>query len=118
MKKAIWTIVFILFVAATLCACSSKAFPTGKYTSQGYTSEYRDDGTFTVWFFDDVVTEGTYSVMDDELTITDSYCNEKYAGSATYKWHHEDGKLTWELIGDDLCEERFETYEFNWYGPK
>jgi hypothetical protein len=119
MKKVIWTIVFILFVAATLCACSSDEFPTGTYTfGNHYTVEYRDDGTMTLWSGDEIVTEGTYSVTDDEVTITDSYCNEKNAGSATYKWHHEDGVLTWELIGDDFCKERLEDYEWNWFGPK
>ena len=118
MKKIFWTFACILFVAATLSACSSDEFPTGTFTTNKYKVEYRDDGTMTLWWDDEVVTEGTYSVADDELIITDSYCNEENAGSATYKWQYEDGVLTWELIGDDFWEARWETYEWRWFGPK
>jgi hypothetical protein len=117
MKKAIWTIVLILFVAATLCACSSEKFPAGKYTYGTASVEYRDDGTFTLMSFDEVVSEGTYSVQGDEIQFTDSFCAEQDANPGIYKWQHEDGKLNCELI-EDPCSGRVEATSHPWYGPK
>lgn len=119
MKKIIWTIVVVLLVAAALSACSSDEFPYGTYSRQDATVEYRNDGTFTYKFGDEVVTEGTYSIEGDEiLWINDSVCDAENAGSARYKWQHEDGVLSFELIGEDLCEGRREVMTVNWFGPK
>lgn len=117
MKKTLWTIFCILFFAATLCACSSKEFPTGTYTSGIYSVEYRDDGTFTLWHEGEVSTEGTYSVTDDEIQFIDSYCDELDANPGTYKWQYEDGVLSHELI-EDLCEGRRNTVLQTWNGSK
>jgi hypothetical protein len=118
MRKAIWTIVVILFFAATLCACSNDGFPTGTYTLGNRAHEFRDDGTFSYLEGDEVMTEGTYFIQDDEIQITDSYCAERDANPGTYKWIFEDGRLNFELIGEDLCEDRRSTLTLTWYGPK
>jgi len=118
MKKNIWMIACIMILALTLSACSNKAFPTGTYTHQNVVVEYRDDGTFTNWFGDDVMTIGTYSVENNEITFQDTYCDEQYSGSATYAWTHEDGRLSFEVIGEDLCEGRRDSMSLNWFGPK
>jgi hypothetical protein len=117
MKKAIWTIVVILFAAATLCACSSNKFPTGMYTYYSASVEYRDDGTYTLMSGDQVVTEGTYSIQDDEIQFSDSYCAERDANPGTYKWQFEDGKLSFDLI-EDPCAGRVEAVSQDWVGPK
>ena len=117
MKKTIWTIFYILFVSAALSACSSDAFPTGTYTHGDFTHIFRDDGTFT-YFCSEVRTEGTYAIQGDEITFTDSYCNEKNAGSATYKWQYEDDQLRFDLIGEDLCKDRRSVLSVVWWGPK
>lgn len=116
MKKVIFTIVVILFVAATLCACSSKEFPTGTYTYFDTSVEYRDDGTFTLMSGNKVITEGTYSIKDDEIQFTDSYCAETDANPGIYKWQFEDGNLRFELI-EDPCEGRVEAVLLAWIGP-
>ena len=119
MKKIFWTITFVLFVAATLCACSNDGFPTGTYTHNQYVTEYRDDGTHTLWENDEVVTEGTFSVEGDEVTwIQDSFCDAENEGSATYKWSADDQGLKFELIGEDLCKGRRDTLSVKWFGPK
>mgnify|MGYP001107488476 CR=1 FL=1 len=119
MRKAICRIVVILFVAATLCACSSDEFPTGIYTRPDDVVEYRDDGKFSLTIGVKVATEGTYSIQDDEIHYTtDSWCDEVNAGPATYKWKHEDGRLSFEVIGEDLCEGRRMMHSVNWFGPK
>ena len=119
MKKILWTIMVVLFLAAALSACSSKEFPYGTYTRQDATEEYRDDGTFTYMFGDEIVTEGTFSIEGDEITwIQDTLCDEEYAGTATYRWQYEDGVLSFELIGEDLCEGRLDAHSVNWFGPK
>jgi len=119
MKKTLWTIVFILFVATALCACSSKEFPTGTYTYQKLTNVYRDDGTFTHMNGDEIVTEGTYSIEGDEIHWGhDTYCDRLNGGTATYKWQYEDGMMSFELVGEDLCEGRRDVHSVNWFGPK
>jgi len=118
MKKTLWTILCILFVAAILCACSSKAFPTGTYTHSDLAHEFRDDGTFSYLSGGEVVTEGTYAIQGDEIQFTDSYCDEENAGPATYKWQYEDGVLSFELVGEDSCDGRFAALSVNWFGPK
>jgi hypothetical protein len=118
MKKILWTITCVLFLAAALSACTSKEFPTGTFTRQDVAVEYRDDGTFTLMGGDEIATEGTYSIDGDEISIRDTYCDSENAGSATYKWQHEDGVLSFELIGEDLCEGRRDLQTLNWFGPK
>jgi major membrane immunogen (membrane-anchored lipoprotein) len=119
MKKYIWTIACIMILAVTLSGCSNKAFPTGTYTnSLGNTKEYRDDGTFTLWYGGSVVTIGTYSIENNEITFQDTYCDEQNSGSATYAWTYEDGKLSFEVIGEDLCDGRRDTTSVPWFGPE
>jgi hypothetical protein len=118
MKKIFWTITCVLFVAAALSACTSGEFPTGTYTHNQFVTEYRDDGTFTMWENDEIVTEGTYSVKDDEITVKDSFCNDAYAGPATYKWSADDQGLGFEVIGEDRCEGRRDSLSVKWFGPK
>lgn len=117
MKKILWTITCILLLASTLSACSNKEFPTGKYTRTGSVVEYREDGTYTYWNDDEVVAEGTYTVQGDEIQFTDDYCTEDYANPGTYKWQHEDGKLSLELI-EDRCEGRRIAVSSPMFGPK
>lgn len=118
MKKILWTIMVVLFLAAAISACSSKEFPTGTFTRGDFVHEFRDDGTFTYKSGDEVQTEGTYTIQGDEIEFTDSYCDEENAGPATYKWQYEDGVLSFELVGEDLCEGRFAVLSVNWFGPK
>jgi hypothetical protein len=118
MKKIFWTISCVLLVAATLCACSSNKFPTGKYRNGSSVTEYRDDGTFTMWDSDEIVTEGTYSVKGDEVTwIQDTWCDAVNAGSATYKWIADDQGLKFEKIGEEKCNGRWAALSIKWFGP-
>jgi hypothetical protein len=119
MKKIIWTITFVLLIAAALSACSSDEFPYGRYRSGSAVTEYREDGKLTMWNNDEVVTEGTFSVDGDEVTwIQDSWCEEENVGSATYRWQHEDGVLSFELIGEEPCLGRRQACSENWFGPQ
>ena len=118
MKKIIWMIMFVLFVAVSLSACSSDEFPYGRYRDGSAVSEYREDGTFTMWNNDEVVTKGTYTVKGDELTwIQDSWCDKENAGSATYKWSANERGLRFELIGEDNCQGRRIACSEFWVGP-
>lgn len=118
MKKIFWTITCVLFVAVALSACSNNGFPTGTYTHNQFVTEYREDGTFTMWENDEITTEGTYSVKGDEVTWKDSFCDAENAGSASYKWSADDQGLSFELIGEELCEGRRDSLSVKWYGPK
>ena len=120
MKKILWMIMVFLFVAVSLIACSSDEFPYGTYRNGSAVSEYREDGTFTMWNNDEVVTEGTFSVDGDEVTwIQDSWCDaENTGGSSTYKWTLNERGLRFELIGEEPClGRRIAVSEF-WIGPE
>lgn len=118
MKKILWPITLVLFVAVTLSACSNDAFPTGTYTHNQFVTEYREDGTFTMWNNDEISTEGTYSVNGDEITWRDSFCDAENVGPATYKWSADDQGLKFELVGEDNCKGRRDSLSVKWFGPK
>ncbi len=117
MKKILWMITCILLVAVTLSGCSNKEFPTGTYTRQALTVEYRDDGSYTLMGGNEIITEGTYVIQDDEIQFTDSYCAEEYANPGIYNWKYDDGKLNFELV-EDFCEGRRGSLTLTWFGPK
>ena len=120
MNKTLRITIFILFVAAILCACSGNEFPTGTFTHQNLTVEFMEDGTYKCLEGDEVITEGTYAIQDYEITwLTCRYCEAQNSGPATYRWQLEDGVLSFELIGDDFCGDRRVTLlEHNWFGPE
>jgi len=120
MKKILWIITCVLFVATILCACSSDEFPTGTYTFGSHLIEFKEDGTFTYMIGNDLVTEASYSIQGDELIwlSDDGSCEDIGANPATYRWEHEDGKLNFVLVGEDQCTTRYERLSLSWIGPE
>ena len=92
-----------------LSACSSPTFPYGTFVSDSGSFEMvlKDDGSFTFSESGTVVTAGTFSLQGNELTWeTDSFCDEKDAGKATYTWTFENATLVLDVKGEDQCADR------------
>ena len=99
--------VSLLFLS--LFACSSPSFPYGTFVSDSGSDQMvlNADGSFTYSESGTVVTTGTFSIQGNELTWeTDSYCDERGAGKATYTWTFEDDTLVLQLKGEDHCSDR------------
>lgn len=111
------TIVLVAAAAAgagLLVACSGdEGFPAGAYVSTAdvnglgpVTATYQDDGTLTVEQQGQPLSEGTYTVDGDRITLSDSYCGESEGQeTATYTWSWDDSVLTMTTT-DDACESR------------
>ena len=115
MKKYFWPITCILFIAAALSACSSETFPMGAYSLGSHTMEFHEDGTLRYLISDNLMTESSYSIQDDQITITGySDCDEP----ATYIWQYDDHRLTFEPTAEDPCRDRSNSLSMNWLGPE
>ncbi len=93
----------------SLCACASPSFPYGTFASESGTDQMvlNQDGRFTYLESGTVVTAGTFSIQGNELTWeTDSFCDEKGAGKATYTWTFENDTLVLQVKGEDRCADR------------
>jgi hypothetical protein len=52
-------------------------------------------------------TLGTFSTNDKNITWeTDSYCDKRNSGKATYAWYFEDDVLSFHVVGKDKCVAR------------
>jgi hypothetical protein len=104
-----------LLLIFSLCACSGPTFPTGSFSMKNdneHIMEFTDNGEFTYYYIGDVYTSGTYSIQGNEFTWeTDSVCDAIGSGKATYIWTYENETLTFELKGEDLCEQRIRALE-------
>ena len=81
---------------------------------------FRDDGTYTYLIGGQVLLEETYAIEGNEITFLsdDSDCEDMGANPATYKWHLKDGTLTFEVVGQDLCAQRFYQLSMDWKDSK
>ena len=72
-----------------------------------------------LWYGGSFTTIGTYSVENDEIHfLHDTPCDEDNSDSATYTLTYEDRRLSFELIGEDLCDGRRDTTSWSWSGPQ
>ena len=125
-SKVLRVAIFALASLGMFAACSddgnTNEFPVGVYHHPGSTDasgtiEFTSDGTFVLADGDEIVTEGTYSIDDDQLTWdTDSYCRNISADaeSATYSWTQDGDLLTMTVEGEDLCIGRVDTIQAGW----
>ena len=99
-----------LLLLLQLFACTISNFPTGTFTN--LTGSYRlilqGDGQSIFMENDNIEAEGTYTFHADELTWeTDSYCDPRGFGKATYTWSFENDKLIFKVKGEDPCLDRY-----------
>jgi len=102
------------FFAATISAGKRQGFPTGKYTTRTfrtgiYEIVFRDDGGYGYPISGHVLMEATDAVDVNEISFLSdgSDYEDMDANPATYQWQYKDGTLTFEVVGQDLCAQRF-----------
>jgi hypothetical protein len=122
--KTLRNVLFGLPVVMVLGACQSSTpvvtptdgqtyvksvFPTGTFTAKDgdWVLTFDDDGSYTFSEYGTVEASGIISIQANELTWeTDSYCDPKGAGKATYTWTFEDDVLLFLVKGEDKCVDR------------
>ncbi len=102
-----------LVIIMMACAgCQPKSsFPYGTYTSEDgiYQLVLNEDVSFEFSYSKSgrIISVGTFSVQDDELTWeTDSYCDKIKPRQATYTWTFTDNILVFKVVGADICSSR------------
>jgi len=83
--------------------------PFGTYYSERkpYRLIFNADGTWSFLEDQAVMSSGTYSVQDGEVTwLTDSYCDKSGTEPTTYMWTFTDDNLVLKVKGRDTCVSR------------
>jgi len=113
-NKKIQSLVSILALASILLtACSSAAasapkFPTGRFVStedSGLGYIFNQDKTWVYRVYGVDGASGKYSVDGNRWTEKGT---EECPFPGTYEWSFDGSKLTFKLVGSDLCEPRRE----------
>jgi hypothetical protein len=82
-------------------APSSQSFPTGKFTNQDWSLDFKGDGTYIASGPPGSET-GTYTVSANQVVITCQCCGDV---AGTYTWNYAGGTLSFKAI-DDNCSNR------------
>ena len=116
-KKFAFLIVGLMLTTLIFTACGSQSsavssFPTGKFVlpddaSQGI--NFNEDGTWSGFFGDQTVAEGTYQVKGD--LYTEEAGPKACPTSATYKYSFDGTNLKFDLVGEDDCQNRQESFD-------
>jgi len=110
-KGAVLIYAVALTLVALLVGCSGaeNGFPTGTFTANNgeWVQTFDDDGSSTFLVNGTIGASSTFSIQANELTWeTDSYCDARGAGKATYTWTFDDGILLFQVKGEDKCSDR------------
>jgi hypothetical protein len=90
----------LAMILAAGCGTGRSAFPTGKWTATNAAGsvaimEYRPDGTWVISGDGSPIAAGKYSTDGTTITfLSDSYCQANQGAQGTYRWTHEEDKLT------------------------
>ena len=81
----------------------------GTHTAGTNEIVFRDDGGYGYPISGHVLMEATDAVDINEITFLsdDSDYEDMGANPATYQYQYKDGTLTFEVVGQDLCAQRF-----------
>jgi hypothetical protein len=109
-----FALAFLFVVLLVGCGSTATDIPTGVFSARSGIWELTldDDGNST--FSEDGIVEvsGTFSIRANELTWeTDSYCDLRGAGKATYTWTFEDNILLLQVKGEDRCFDRLDVLD-------
>jgi len=107
-----WVLTTLIFTACGSPSSQVSSFPTGKFVlpddqSQGI--NFNKDGTWSGFFGQQIVAEGTYRVKGD--LYTEEAGPKACPTSATYKYSFDGTNLTFELVGEDGCQNRRESFD-------
>lgn len=114
-KKICLLMIGLLLASLILAACGSSAasnFPTGKFVLSDSEYEgiyYNKDGTWSGFAFGQETATGTYHVKGD--LYTEEASPDACPTAATYKYSFDGTNLKFELVGEDSCQNRRESYD-------
>jgi hypothetical protein len=114
-KKTTLLMIGLVLASSILAACGSSAasnFPTGKFVLSDSEYEgiyYNKDGTWSGFAFGQDIAKGTYHVNGD--LYTEEASEEACPTEATYKYSFDGTNLKFELVGEDPCQNRRESYD-------
>ena len=114
-KKIGLLMIGLVLASLILAACSSSAasnFPTGKFVLPDSEYEgiyYNKDGTWSGFAFGQETAKGTYRVKGD--LYTEEASPDACPTAATYKYSFDGTNLKFELVGEDSCQNRRESYD-------
>jgi hypothetical protein len=117
-NKIVLLVIGLVLASLILTACGSASaadsnFPTGKFllTDSEYEGVYwNKDGTWSGFAFGQTIAEGTYHVKGD-LYTEEAAPETACPTSATYKYSFDGTNLKFELVGEDTCQNRRESYD-------
>ena len=114
-KQIVLLLIGLLLGSLFLAACGSAVdanFPTGKFVLSDSEYEgiyFNKDGTWSGFAFGQEIAKGTYHVKGDLYTEESS--PEACPTEATYKYSFDGTNLKFELVGEDPCQNRRESYD-------
>ena len=114
-KKIALLMICLVLASLILAACGSSAasnFPTGKFVLSDSEYEgiyYNKDGTWSGFAFGQETAKGTYHVKGD--LYTEEASPDACPTAATYKYSFDGTNLKFELVGEDSCQNRRESYD-------
>jgi hypothetical protein len=126
MKKLLFIIVATgLFFLLPCINFEPDGFPCGRYKTdhQGkpFMIEFLTPGKLNGYYDGEHLLTGIYSISDNQFTWErDSYCEGLgYSKPTTYLWtKNEDDSLTFQLVGEDQCEDRKLKFDNKTYEKK
>ena len=113
-KKIAFLMIGLVLASLALVACGlavDSSFPTGKFILSDSEYEgiyFNKDGTWSGFAFGQETAKGTYHVKGD--LYTEEASPDACPTAATYKYSFDGTNLKFELVGEDTCQNRRESY--------
>jgi hypothetical protein len=107
-----WILASLIFTACGAQSSTASAFPAGKFVLPDNTSQginFNKDGTWSGFLGDQTLAEGTYQVKGD--LYTEEAGPKACPTSATYKYSFDGTNLKFDLVGEDDCQNRRESFD-------
>jgi hypothetical protein len=109
-RTVLGALVLLVSMACAVTSASAQGeFPTGAYAAGNLTLTFSGDGKYTVSEKGEVVVEGTYTVTQDQIVVTDKQgryaCTEPGASIGKYQWKYDGQALTFSKL-EDACQGR------------
>ena len=113
-KKIALLMIGLVLASLALAACGStvdSSFPTGKFTLSDSEYEgiyFNKDGTWSGFAFGQETAKGTYHVKGD--LYTEEISPDACPTAATFKYSFDGTNLKFEMVGEESCQNRRESY--------
>ena len=116
-KKLLLVVTSLVLASLLMAACGTASpaqsnFPTGKFVlphSESEGIQFNEDGTWTGFYYGENVAQGTYHVEGD-LYTEEANPETACPTSATYRYSFDGTNLKFELVGEDTCQNRRESF--------